>query len=220
MKIAMKFLVGSVGLAVLVIVAVYVVSQRPIPQKPESSNKTEAVANTKFTVKTVILKREDWGIQPGSNSRGSLGSLSESGILAIGPISMKATEQRKNVVSLDNESRRVKLATGTLKLKMVDEKGEAVSLSSDMDKWFENAKIEHHTLPLQAPISFTHNAGEVVFADNARVVFRFTENESGKIYDIGVGPGSTFMVQKIAGEKYKRKLLLEETAEISPPFSK
>jgi hypothetical protein len=121
---------------------------------------------------------------------------------------------------------------------LVDEKGNAVvmskrqetygekselCMSADISDWFK-VKVRDISAPagaLRATAKEVKNGGVVVdyvmvttLADSARLRFEFM---SGKVYAIGIGVGSKMVVQKNGTGSYR--LLLEETAKLSPPPS-
>ena len=105
-------------------------------------------------------------------------------------------------------------------IKVVDAKENRFSFTSptfnDMNKWFENATVEGVSAPKDTPLKGGKENEYVYYvyvADSAKLLYKFRVN--GKIYPIGVGTGSKFVVQKNAAGKYT--LFPEETAKLSPP---
>jgi len=131
------------------------------------------------------------------------------------PVTLKVKKVDVNVQS--------SLISDITSIKTVDEKGNEVVFSGNMDKWFDNATVQQISSPKNTKISLDTDAkGQVLFrdgspimrlADNSIVTLKFNVNE--KDYLIGVGTDTKFVVKKSENGKYT--LLLEETAKLSPP---
>jgi hypothetical protein len=100
-------------------------------------------------------------------------------------------------------------------IKVIDEKGNSISLSINKGNRFENATVESINMPKDTQIKADTDGNNYYFviSNTAKLLFEYKVN--GKIYPIGVGVGSKFIVKKTAEGKYI--LQPEETAKISPP---
>jgi len=101
-------------------------------------------------------------------------------------------------------------------LKMIDEQGKEITLLNKSDSLFENATVQDDLIPQGTSMTISGNEKGVLImsvGDDTKVLFKFKVND--KIYPIGVGNGSKFVVQKTKEEKYN--LLPEETAKLSLP---
>ena len=131
------------------------------------------------------------------------------------PMTLKVKKVDVNVQS--------SLISDITSIKTVDEKGNEVVFSGNMDKWFDNATVQQISSPENTKVSLDTDAkGQVLFrdgspimslADNSIVTLKFNVNE--KDYLIGVGTDTKFVVKKSENGKYT--LLPEETAKLSPP---
>ena len=104
----------------------------------------------------------------------------------------------------------------SLKSVMVtDENGNEVVFSTNPSNWFENANIQTMTIPEGASFSLGIIAGEFRYTLLSKVKLNVTVG--GKVYAVGFGPQSKFVVLKTKNGKYD--LLPEETVRLSPaPF--
>jgi len=103
----------------------------------------------------------------------------------------------------------------------VDEKGNEVSFSGHPNNWFTNATAEEVTVEGSVRMggdisSKDFLSAKSVLEDDGRLRCEF--KVKGKVYPIGVGPGSKLVVKKSTDGKYT--LLPEKTAKLSPPPKK
>lgn len=111
-----------------------------------------------------------------------------------------------------NETLTVQSVTTEYKFTIIDEKeGEIILSLEEMKEYFENAKVTKIIKPEKMKAKFVVGEG-YMYADDERFLFEFTIKR--KKYNIGVGPGSKFIVQKKEG---KYTLLPNETVKESPP---
>jgi len=102
---------------------------------------------------------------------------------------------------------------------MTDEKENQVIFSKNgqfgnatVQRGFENATVQNMKMLKNTPIGFAEN-GSLIIGNDAKLLFEYRVNN--KVYSIGVGAGTKFVVQRTTEEKYF--LLPEETVKLSPP---
>ena len=104
----------------------------------------------------------------------------------------------------------------------VDKKGNEVSFSGHPSGWFANATADEVTvkgnIAMRGDFSSKDffSTAKGVLKDDGRLRCEF--KVKGKVYPIGVGPGSKLVVKKGTDGKYT--LLPERTAKLSPPPKK
>jgi len=110
------------------------------------------------------------------------------------------------VVDIGNSSFKVKA------LKMIDKKGNRVSFSAEINKWFENATIEDIIFPKGTQVTAAKDGDNIymIIANDGKLLFKFKVND--KIYPISIGTGTEFVVKKNTDGKY---ILLPEEMEKS-----
>jgi hypothetical protein len=96
-----------------------------------------------------------------------------------------------------------------------DEQGNTIDAANKKIFEFENAEIVKIFTPEGTKLSSEklNDNFVIVVSEGSKVIFEFKVNN--KIYPIGVGAGSKFLVRKTSETKYI--LLAEETAKLSPP---
>jgi len=139
------------------------------------------------------------------------------GLMAVGADARTGASKSATTILTVKEVRLILPDLGMQGLKLIDEKGHALSFSNNANEWFENAKLELFFIPRGTKVNMTFNLNSghnsCLLADGAKMLFEVSVN--GKIYTIGLGTGSKFVVQKTGAGKYY--LLPEETVKLSPP---
>ena len=111
-------------------------------------------------------------------------------------------------------------STGLESLVVTDERGIEI-IVTNLNKWFENVTVKNVIMRADAKIDlivapqFTQQAQLAYYSPSATEILLFEFNLNGKVYPIGVGRGTKFIITRSSAKN--NILLLEETANLSPP---